>query len=103
MNAHAEYEMPPNRAIQQRMLCGRDIHIPKGVYCLLVSDRMKVSSFQVTKTNANKRFLLCLQTDCSDCVAKVVKYFGLSKRNCILVRFSLEQISKQFQEMCQLF
>ena len=56
MNAHAEYEMPPNRAIQQRMLCGRDIHIPKGVYCLLVSDRMKVSSFQVTKTSANKRF-----------------------------------------------
>ena len=34
----------------------RDIHIPKGVYCLLVSDRMKVSSFQVTKTSANKRF-----------------------------------------------
>ena len=44
----------------RRMLCRRDIHIPKGVYCLLVSDRMKVSSFQVTKTSANKRFLLCL-------------------------------------------
>ena len=42
MNAHAEYEMPPNRAIQQRMLCGRDIHIPKGVYCLLVSDRVEI-------------------------------------------------------------
>ena len=36
----------------------RDIHIPKGVYCLLVSDRMKVSSFQVTKTSAKDTTLL---------------------------------------------
>ena len=40
----------------RRTLCGRDIHIPKGVYCLLVLDRLKVSKFQNAKTSANKRF-----------------------------------------------
>ena len=76
----------------------RDIHIPKGVYCLLVSDRMKVSSFQVTKTSANKRFLLCLWTILVRMegwhtrphspawiisTAKVMNYFGLSKKRVI--------------------
>ena len=37
----------------------RDIHIPKGVYCLLVLDWLKFTRFQGTKTSANKRFLLC--------------------------------------------
>ena len=41
----------------QRTLCRRDIHIPKGVYCSLVLDRLKVSKFQNAKTSANKRFL----------------------------------------------
>ena len=34
----------------------RDSHIPKGVYRLLVSDRMKFSGFHDAKTSANKRF-----------------------------------------------
>ena len=38
------------------MLCGRDSHIPKGVYCLLVLDWLKFTRFQGTKTSANKRF-----------------------------------------------
>ena len=34
----------------------RDIHIPKGVYCLLVLDRLKFTRFLSAKTSANKRF-----------------------------------------------
>ena len=47
--------MPPNRAIPKDALW-RDIHIPKGVYCLLVLDWLKFTRFQGTKTSANKRF-----------------------------------------------
>ena len=54
--------MPPNRAVHEGTLCGRDIHIPKGVYCLLVLDREKFTRFQIAKTSANKRFLICLQS-----------------------------------------
>ena len=50
-----EYECHQTE-LSRRMLCRRDCHIPKGVYCLLVSDRMKFSRFQSTKTSANKRF-----------------------------------------------
>ena len=35
--------------------------------------------------------------------AKVLQNLRMCKKNRILVRFSLEQISKQFQEMNQLF
>ena len=34
----------------------RDIHIPKGVYCLLVLGLWNFAGFPFTKTSANKRF-----------------------------------------------
>ena len=42
------------------MICGQDIHIPKGVYCLLALGWWNFAGFRYTKTSANKRFLLCL-------------------------------------------
>jgi hypothetical protein len=36
----------------------QDIHILTGIYCLLVSDRMKFSGFLITKTSVNKRFIM---------------------------------------------
>ncbi len=59
----------------------------QGAFIALLIWATKFSGFHNTKTSANKRFLLCLQTDCSDCVAKVVKYFGLSKKNRFLGDF----------------
>ena len=75
--------MPPNRAVHVWTLCGRDIHIPKGVYCLLVLGLvLKFTRFLFAKTSANKRFfIICLHTLIGFAVAKVVKYFGLSKKN----------------------
>ena len=51
---------------------------PKGVYCLLVSDRMKFSGFLITKTSANKRFLI-MSANFWFATAKVVNYFGMGK------------------------
>jgi len=65
----------------RRMLCRRDIHIPKGVYCLLALDRLKFSRFLVTKTSANKRFLICLQPIARLCDCKSTTFFWIEQEN----------------------
>ena len=83
----------------------------KGHLPLSCSGCMKFSGFRTTKTSANKRLLLCLLPFAADVQtspaqvhdAKVLQNLRMCKKNRILVRFSLEQISKQFQEMSQLF
>ena len=61
----------------------RDIHIPQAFIVILLWIGQKVSSFQVTKTSVNnKRFLICLQTDSSDCGAKVLQFLQLCKYLC---------------------
>ena len=94
--------MPPNRAIQQRMLCRRDSHIPKGVYCLLALDRLKVSSFLTAKTSANKRFLfMSAKPIARFCSAKVVNYFELSKRRAIFLRFLLGELPPSTRQVAE--
>ena len=66
----------------------RDSHIPKGVYCLLALDRVEIlQDFKKPKQALINAFYLCLQTDCSDCVAKVQQNLRICKKNRILVRF----------------
>ena len=72
---------------------------------------MKFTRFRIAKHKAYLTPLLCLLPFAADVQtspaqvhgAKVLQNLRMCKKNRILVRFSLEQISKQFQEMSQLF
>ena len=57
----------------------RDNHIPKGVYCLLVSDRMKFSGFHDAKTSANKRFLIMSAKSIRLCDCKGSEIFWIEQ------------------------
>ena len=56
------YEMPPNRAVHAWTLCGGIVISQRAFTAFLFWAIMKFTRFRDTKTSANKRFLLCLQT-----------------------------------------
>ena len=79
--------MPPNRAIHKGCSAAGYTY-PKGRLLPSCFGLVKFSGFQETKTSANKRFLIiCLPSQYDFATAKVVNYFGLSKKNSILLRF----------------
>ena len=67
----------------------------KGYLSLSCFGYVKFSGFREAKTSANKRLLLCLLPFADDVQtspaqvhgAKVINYFGLSKRRAIFLRF----------------
>jgi hypothetical protein len=62
-----------------------DNHIQTGVYCSLVSDRMKFSGFQIAKTSANKRFILL----CPCCFRRQAthRYYATSEGDRLFVTY----------------
>jgi hypothetical protein len=56
INAHAEYEMPPNRAIPKDALWAGYTY-PKGRLLPSCLGLRNFAGFQIAKTSANKRFL----------------------------------------------
>ena len=88
MNAHADMFIVAEH---------NELNTPRGIYRSLVSGVWKFARFRSAKTSANKRLLLCLLPFAADVRhpsaqvhgAKVVNYFGLSKKKRILLRFFL--------------
>ena len=86
MNAHADMFI---------VVSTQRIKHTKGHLPLSCFGRVKFSGFLMTKTSANKRLLLCLLPSADDVQtspaqvhgAKVINYFGLSKKRAIFLRF----------------
>ena len=76
-NAHAEYEMPPNRAIHVgRSAAGYTY--PKGRLLPSCFGLRNFAGFRVTKTSANKRFYnMSAKPIAQLCAAKLQHFFGL--------------------------
>ena len=63
----------------------RDIHIPKGVYCLLVLGLvLKFTRFLFAKTSANKRFFIMSAHPIGVCVCKGSEIFWIEQENSLL-------------------
>ena len=61
----------------------QDIHIPKGVYCLLVLGLVRnLPDFRKPKQTLINAFYYVCKPITRLCGAKVVNYFELSKGNC---------------------
>ena len=72
--------MPPNRAVREGRSAGGIYISHKGVYCLLVLDRLKVSKFQEAKTSANKRFYnMSAKSIAQLCAAKLQQNLRICK------------------------